>query len=210
MASNTQPTAIAEDERVAIDKTTSQPVETTTANTQPADTAIGTNLDKSETHRTTSNSQMPHGPMRTDTTTAMLNAQNPPSPSSPPKPSSPKLDRTVSTAIGPSTDLDASAPAPAPKDVQDAGPTLRITLLLLSGARHPFNLDAAYLTKRNVQIQGNNPYNLSVYKVKELILREWRGEWETKPSSPSAIRLIHFGKVLDDKTPVKGKFLPVS
>ena len=82
-----------------------------------------------------------------------------------------------------------------------------ITLLLLSGARHPFHLDAAYLTKRSVQVSGNNPFNLSVYKVKELILREWRPEWESKPSSPSAIRLIHFGKVLDDKTAIKGELV---
>lgn len=81
-----------------------------------------------------------------------------------------------------------------------------ITLLLINGARHPFNLDAKYLSKRNVQAQGNDPFSLSVYKLKELILREWREEWELKPSSPSAIRLIHFGKVLDDKTPVKGMF----
>lgn len=54
-----------------------------------------------------------------------------------------------------------------------------------------------------MQVAGNNPYNLSVYKVKELILREWRAEWESKPSSPTAIRLIHFGKVLDDKAAIK-------
>lgn len=30
-------------------------------------------------------------------------------------------------------------------------------------------------------------------------------EWEQKPSSPSSIRLISFGKLLDDKAPLKGK-----
>jgi len=29
-------------------------------------------------------------------------------------------------------------------------------------------------------------------------------EWETRPTSPGAIRLIHFGKLLDDKTTLKG------
>lgn len=51
----------------------------------------------------------------------------------------------------------------------------------------------------------NDPFNLSVYKLKELILREWRDEWEAKPASPSSIRLISFGKLLDDKAPLKGK-----
>jgi len=42
-----------------------------------------------------------------------------------------------------------------------------------------------------------------VYTLKELILREWREEWEAQPSSPSSIRLIFFGKLLDDKIPLK-------
>jgi Ubiquitin-2 like Rad60 SUMO-like len=129
------------------------------------------------------------------------------------------MTRAFSTAIGPSSDQ----PMPIPKD-DCTGPTLMITLLLTTGARHPFKIDPKYLLKRNVDVQGNDPFNLSVYKLKELILREWRDgmpvcadsktlaemltigvEWEQKPSSPSSIRLISFGKLLDDKAPLKGK-----
>jgi hypothetical protein len=35
-------------------------------------------------------------------------------------------------------------------------------------------------------------------------------EWEQKPSSPSSIRLISFGKLLDDKAPLKGKLCTLS
>jgi hypothetical protein len=112
----------------------------------------------------------------------------------------PDMSRTFSTAIGPSSD----APLAASNDAEDSGPLLQITLLLTSGARHPFKLDAKYLQKRDVQVTGNDPFNLSVYKLKELILREWREEWEAKPASPSSIRLISFGKLLDDKAPLKG------
>lgn len=79
-----------------------------------------------------------------------------------------------------------------------------MTLLLTNGARHPFKLDGKYLNRRNVEVQGNDPFNLSVYQLKELILREWREEWECKPSSPSSIRLIYFGKLLDDKAALRG------
>ena len=48
-----------------------------------------------------------------------------------------------------------------------------------------------------------DPFSISVYKLKELILREWRDEWDGKPASPSSIRLIHFGKLLDDKEQLK-------
>jgi len=90
-----------------------------------------------------------------------------------------------------------------PKD-PELGPVLVITLLLTSGARHPYRIDERYLTKRQVNVPGKtesgkmDPYSISVYTLKELILREWREEWEAKPSSPSSIRLIYFGRLLDD------------
>jgi hypothetical protein len=118
--------------------------------------------------------------------------------------SAPQLSRLQSTAIGPSSDADL--PLPPSKDVasEAAGPTLLITLLLTNGARHPFKLDSKYLAKRSVSVPNNDPFSLSVYKLKELILREWRDEWEAKPSSPSSIRLISFGKLLDDKGVLRG------
>jgi hypothetical protein len=116
----------------------------------------------------------------------------------------PKIHRLDSVAIGPATE---STPTPV---TSEAGPVLLITLLLTSGARHPYKLDEKYLTKRNVNVPAlteagkKDPYSISVYTLKELILREWREEWEARPSSPSSIRLIYFGRLLDDKTPLKG------
>lgn len=49
-----------------------------------------------------------------------------------------------------------------------------------------------------------DPYSISIYTLKELILREWREEWEAKPSNPSSIRLINFGRVLEDSYVLKG------
>lgn len=76
-------------------------------------------------------------------------------------------------------------------------------LLLTTGARHPYKIDEKYLKKRNVTVEAMDPYNISVYTLKELIWRDWREEWETRPTSPSSIRLIHFGRMLDDKSPLK-------
>ncbi|KAM0261694.1 hypothetical protein ACHAQJ_002146 [Trichoderma viride] len=89
------------------------------------------------------------------------------------------------------------------------GPICNITLLLASGGRHPYKIDAKYLSRRNVAMpdkdeSGNpDPFSISIYTLKELILREWRSDWEAKPASPSSIRLIHFGKLLDDKEQLK-------
>ncbi|KAI1373223.1 hypothetical protein F4677DRAFT_448551 [Hypoxylon crocopeplum] len=80
-----------------------------------------------------------------------------------------------------------------------------IMLLLTSGARHPFRIDEKYLTKRNVTVTGKtedgrmDPFSITVYTLKELILRDWRKEWDQPPREPSAIRLIHFGKLLEDR-----------
>ncbi|EXJ94438.1 hypothetical protein A1O1_02834 [Capronia coronata CBS 617.96] len=144
------------------------------------------------------------GPARTDTNTAIDQSMNPPPPL--PAVAEPQpVARTFSTAIGPSSD----SPVVPAKDGEATGPVLTLTLLLTSGARHPFRLDGRYLTKRNVNVDDNDPFNLSVYNLKELILREWREEWEAKPSSPNYIRLISMGKLLDDKTSLKDyKFGP--
>lgn len=116
-------------------------------------------------------------------------------------------EESDSLSIGPS---DAIPPAPT------ADPVCSITLLLPTGARHPYRIDERYLAKRNVEVPDvtesgkKDPFSISIYKLKELILREWRDEWEGKPASPSSIRLIHFGKLLDDKEQLKSMFPPLS
>ncbi|RHZ59747.1 hypothetical protein CDV55_100247 [Aspergillus turcosus] len=90
----------------------------------------------------------------------------------------------------------------AAKEVEDSGPSLTITLLLTTGSRHPFEIDGKYLRKRGINAENNDPFAMSVYTLKELIWKEWRQDWESQPTSPSAIRLISFGKLLDDKSPL--------
>lgn len=107
-------------------------------------------------------------------------------------------------AIGP-----AQEEIKAPTSEPNSPPVCNITLLLTTGSRHPYKLDAKYLARRNVVVPETteaghpDPFSISIYTLKELILREWRSDWESKPASPSSIRLIHFGKLLDDKEPLK-------
>ena len=75
---------------------------------------------------------------------------------------SPALDLTLSNVGGP-------------------GSTIMITLLLTSGARHPYRIDDKYLKKRNITAPNNDPFEISIYTLKELIWREWReGETSAK------------------------------
>lgn len=60
------------------------------------------------------------------------------------------------------------------KEMDDSGPSLVITLLLTTGARHPFKIDGKYLRKRSVNVDNHDPFSMSVYTLKELIWREWR------------------------------------
>ncbi|KKK20180.1 hypothetical protein P175DRAFT_075308 [Aspergillus ochraceoroseus IBT 24754] len=88
------------------------------------------------------------------------------------------------------------------KEPEDSGPSLTIILLLITGSRHPFKIDGAYLRNRGVNVENNDPFSISVYTLKELIWRAWQDDWESRPTSPSSIRLISFGKLLEDKAPL--------
>lgn len=80
-----------------------------------------------------------------------------------------ELNRTeTEAALGPSTD------GPAANPDNSNGPTVVIMLLLTTGARHPYKIDEKYLKKRNVTVEEMDPYNISVYTLKELIWRDWR------------------------------------
>lgn len=133
-----------------------------------------------------------------DGTTTSLETTQPAAASSAVSPARNELNRTeTEAALGPSTD------GPAANPDNSNGPTVVIMLLLTTGARHPYKIDEKYLKKRNVTVEEMDPYNISVYTLKELIWRDWREEWEPRPTSPSSIRLIHFGRMLDDKSPLK-------
>ena len=80
----------------------------------------------------------------------------------------PLRSRADTEAIGPSTDTPATNPD------NTNGPVLVIMLLLTTGARHPYKIDEKYLKKRNVTVEAMDPYNISVYTLKELIWRDWR------------------------------------
>lgn len=98
---------------------------------------------------------------------------------------------TQNAAVAPSSTAPLSSPEEAkeqlsdaqaketedPKDEdeeEDSGPSLMITLLLTSGSRHPFKIDGKYLRKQAIKVENNDPFNMSVYTLKELIWREWR------------------------------------
>lgn len=103
-----------------------------------------------------------------------------------------------------------------------------VLLLPSTGTRHQFIIDKRYLRRRgvgsvarsdSVSLASNkeapladslsasdiDPWAISIYQVKELIWRDWRSEWETRPSNAAAIRLIHLGRLLDDKSILKGE-----
>ncbi|TGJ82569.1 hypothetical protein E0Z10_g6195 [Xylaria hypoxylon] len=101
---------------------------------------------------------------------------------------------------------------PVEPQPNNGAPAVNIMLQLTNGARHPFRIDEKYLTKRNVTVTGKtedgnmDPASITVYTLKELILRDWRREWEEPPREPSSIRLIHFGKLLEDRNQLSREF----
>jgi hypothetical protein len=111
-------------------------------------------------------------------------------------------------SIGPADSSMGAAPAAGDGE-------LAVDIMLIatqSNTRHPFRINEKYLTKRNVNVTGMtedgkmDPFSITVYTLKELILRDWRSDWEAPPREPTSIRLIYFGKLLEDKLPLNRMF----
>ena len=80
------------------------------------------------------------------------------------------------SAIGPATDRPTRI-----RSTSESGPQLIIILLLHSThTRHPYLINEKYLKRRNVNVADNDPVNMTVYTLKELIWRDWR-EGRTAP-----------------------------
>lgn len=138
-------------------------------------------------------------------------AEQPTSSSKPPN----RLTRAQSEALGPATEAPIHPPLPTTISTttgEPRGPTLSITLMLTTGARHPYKLDEKYLRSRKVDIPSGpfDPREISGYKLKELIWTDWRNEWEPRPATPASIRLIVMGRLVDDKAVLKGRSLSLS
>jgi hypothetical protein len=111
------------------------------------------------------------------------------------------------TGLGPAIDAPIT-----PSSSTSNSPLLSITLMLTTGARHPYKLDEKYLRSRKVTTTFDpstgefDPRLLSGYQLKELIWIDWRSEWEPRPANPSFIRLIVMGRLIEDKGVLKGTF----
>ncbi|KAL1599676.1 hypothetical protein SLS60_007479 [Paraconiothyrium brasiliense] len=110
------------------------------------------------------------------------------------------LNRSETEAIGPSTDTPAANPD------SSNGPVVVIMLLLTTGARHPYKIDERYLKKRNVTVDDMDPYNVSVYTLKELIWRDWREECRFQTEAPNVVHMtVKPQEIVDEEDAKTGK-----
>lgn len=138
------------------------------------------------------------------TTPLDTTSQRPTDPKSTPTSPHDALTRKDTERLGPATE------APITHTQTNSGPILSISLMLTTGARHPYKIDEKYLRNRKVEAKGSDgefdPREISGYQLKELIWTDWRNEWDPRPVSPSSIRLILMGRMIDDKMMLKGTF----
>ncbi|KAK9367043.1 hypothetical protein V1509DRAFT_205993 [Lipomyces kononenkoae] len=74
---------------------------------------------------------------------------------------------------------------------------LTVTLLLISGVRASITIDREYMKGHSLGLR--EPESLTVLTLKECIWKDWKEEWGERPGSTEYIRLIHFGRLLDNK-----------
>ena len=80
-------------------------------------------------------------------------------------------------------------------------------MLLTPGSHTPYYID---LSSREIgmpygMVHGPcDPFSITVFALKELILRTWEAEWGDKPPNPDKLSLVHFGELLDDREQLTG------
>jgi hypothetical protein len=92
-------------------------------------------------------------------------------------PGSPTAAKHVASPASPPvvpTVTNTTLDQPPTKEQKPTSPAIQITLLLITGARHPYRVDEKYLRKRNVNFMDNDPFTISIYTLKELIWKDWR------------------------------------
>lgn len=110
---------------------------------------------------------------------------------------------------------------------KDPVASLHLSLLMVSGLRYALNIDNDYLEAHS--LTARDPESLSVETLKQCIFADWKEgrifecsmlrsghlysqtwltdlDWGERPSATDFIRLIHFGRLLNDKDTLSGKF----
>ena len=142
----------------------SHPIETSTAAVIPAGTTATENTSGEQYTPLAVPTQQQQGIPINDSTPGGSCLQRP-EPALLPPPTQPSTAEEEDDG-----DVPTSAAAITP------GAAVNITLLLTTGARHPFTIDQKYLKKRNVApgSEDVDPFQISVYTMKELIWKDWR------------------------------------
>ncbi|CAN6675068.1 hypothetical protein TRVA0_083S00210 [Trichomonascus vanleenenianus] len=73
--------------------------------------------------------------------------------------------------------------------IEDSASGVEVTLMLISGQRNKFTIPP-----QDEKTQSN----ITIEHFRNALFQSWKDAWGNSPSTPANIRLIHFGKVLED------------
>lgn len=110
-----------------------------------------------------------------------------------------------------SNNPDSTKETDVPPSLEESPISIPVTILLQSGARHQFSIDRKYLERHNVKgemMKENlvNPFDMTVWQLKECVWKDWKEEWDQRPASALFIKLIQFGAYMNDSSALRGEF----
>ncbi|KAK8847564.1 hypothetical protein IAR55_005423 [Kwoniella newhampshirensis] len=102
----------------------------------------------------------------------------------------------VSSPAPASTAVERSSPRPVAESVTPVIPKVHLRALVISGQSHVYSFEP----------------EITVGRMKELIWSTWPSEWTdtAQPSSPSLMRILHAGRILQDDSTLMSNNLPAS
>ncbi|KAH8585767.1 hypothetical protein B0O99DRAFT_646231 [Bisporella sp. PMI_857] len=84
---------------------------------------------------------------------------------------------------------------------KDPKSTILISLITVAGERCVVRIEAKHLPRYDTK--DVDALDIPAELLKEILWSRWQKDWGSQPSDPSRIKLVHFGRTIDNFTPLK-------
>jgi hypothetical protein len=82
--------------------------------------------------------------------------------------------------------------------------TISISLIIVSGERYVVRIETEHLPRHDTK--DLDAFDIPAESLKAILWSRWQRDWGLRPPDPSRIKLVHFGRTINDSTVLRCTF----